>query len=257
MGIHQSRGVTDFAYRWLSKRLVANVAVCDAASRQFQAKKLFSPVRSYVVPNGIDISVLKNVNVPVELQLRTQLNLKDDNILIGSIGRLTQVKAVERQIEVFASIADEFPLAHLIIVGDGQERKALEAIAANIKSRVHFLGKRSDIPAVLSQLDVFVQSSITEGHSIALLEAASAGVPVIVTDVGGNREIVQEAITGFLIKSFDKSAYVEALSKLLSNENLRKTLGTQAQQWATANATIQKMSESYFKIYNLNHQRNI
>jgi glycosyltransferase involved in cell wall biosynthesis len=250
MGVHQSRGITDFAYKWLSKKLVANVAVCEAANAQFQARRLFSQHRAVVVPNGIDVTRLQQVTVSADSSLRQMLKLNESNVLIGSIGRLTPVKAVERQIKAFLAITPSFPLVHLIIVGDGPDRSKLEEIVPTQIDRIHFLGKRNDVPELLSQLDVFMQSSITEGHSIALLEAASAGVPVLATDVGGNKEIVQNGITGLLVESFDEKKYVTALTTLLSNQNLRKQLGTQAKQWAFENASVKKMADSYQRIYN-------
>jgi glycosyltransferase involved in cell wall biosynthesis len=249
MGLHQSRKITDFAYRWYSKRVTANVAVCEAAKRQFQVRKLFSLKRSHVVPNGIDVTLLNNVHVKESESLKRQFNIGKESILIGSIGRLTSVKAVDRQINAFNAVAQQFPLVHLVIVGDGPERERLENIPSVFKDRIHFLGKRSDVPQVLSQLDIFIQSSITEGHSIALLEAAAAGVPVIATDVGGNNEIVQNGSTGMLVKDFVEEKYALALSQLLSNPALRKNMSNAAQTWASENATIHTMAERYFQIY--------
>jgi glycosyltransferase involved in cell wall biosynthesis len=249
MGVHQSRKVTDFAYRMLSNKVRANVAVCEAAKRQFQVRKLFPTSRAYVVPNGIDVSALQDVNVPQKDLLKVLLGIASDSILIGSIGRLTSVKAVERQIHAFNAIAAEFQDVHLIIVGDGPERSALENMQSDFTKRIHFLGKRGDVPQILTQLEIFMQTSITEGHSIALLEAASAGVPVVATNVGGNSEIVQNGVTGLLVNDFNQTEYNTALKVLLTNPSLRKQMSNAAQTWALEHATINKMAEGYFKLY--------
>jgi glycosyltransferase involved in cell wall biosynthesis len=114
-----------------------------------------------------------------------------------------------------------------------------------MQGRITLLGDRGDVPQLLPAFDVFALPSRTEGYSIALLETAASGVPAVVTDVGGNREIVQPGVTGVVADG----DFAAALDSLLVSAGLRSCLGAAAREWAAAQASVQGMAQRYAELY--------
>jgi glycosyltransferase involved in cell wall biosynthesis len=135
---------------------------------------------------------------------------------IVSVGRLVPWKHVDGVIDAVAKL----PAASLIIVGDGPERVSLVAHAGTVGSRVTFTGALShaDTLAVIADAQVFVLNSSYEGFSHLLVEAVSLGVPVVATDVGGNKEIVQKEEDGILVPAGDRTALVRGIERALSRK---------------------------------------
>ena len=146
-----------------------------------------------IVPLGLDLSSFTKVT-PVfdgaSVQpgiLRKQLGLTDE-LVVMSVGRLVPIKRFDLLIRAFSRISGEFPKAHLVIVGEGEMRAALEQQASS-NPRIHFLGLRRDLPELYADTDLFALSSDNEGTPVAVIEALASGVPVVATDVGGVRDI--------------------------------------------------------------------
>ena len=139
----------------------------------------------------------------------------------------------------------------LVIVGDGEMRHTLheQVGTLQLEARVRFLGARSDIPALLAGFDAFVLSSVTEGYSLALVEACAAALPCVVTDVGGNAEIINDGISGLLVPSGDPTRLATAMGKLCDSSSARDAMGNAARDWALKNGTLNAMYERYQAIY--------
>jgi len=167
-----------------------------------------------VVPLGLDLDAHLKVAGPSG-RLRSLLGLGPDVPLVGVVGRLVPIKD---HATLFAALA-QTPEAHLAVVGDGELRPSLEAAARSlgIAGRVHFTGWQHDMPGVLADLDVVVLSSRNEGTPVALIEALAAARPVVATDVGGVRHVVQDGETGWLCPSADPSALAGLLAKALAH----------------------------------------
>jgi glycosyltransferase involved in cell wall biosynthesis len=122
-----------------------------------------------------------------------------------SVARLSPEKDFGTLLQAAAVVRSQIPEFTLTIVGDGVERDRLEKQCdeLNLRSTVEFLGERSDIPSLLAKAGFFVSSSKTEGVSLTLLEAMSVGLPIVTTNVGGNPEIVEPGLTGWLAPSQD------------------------------------------------------
>jgi glycosyltransferase involved in cell wall biosynthesis len=118
-----------------------------------------------------------------------------------------------------------------------------------VASTVQWLRDRSDVPGLLHTLDVLALSSRTEGYSIALLEGAAAGVPMVATDVGGNREILADGVTGLLVPHGDEGALSRALLELLNDPPRRARYGCAAAAWATQAAGVDTMQRRYADLY--------
>jgi glycosyltransferase involved in cell wall biosynthesis len=147
-------------------------------------------------------------------------------------------------IRAFARVA----AAHLILVGDGPLRPEIESLVKNIgiKDRVHFLGKRSDVPQIIKMADVYVQSSQWEGFGIAALEAMAGGLPVVASRVPGLSEVVGDA--GLLFKPGDSFELASMLNRLLNDDICRKKIMEKCVSRAQLFG-IENTVEGYVSIY--------
>jgi glycosyltransferase involved in cell wall biosynthesis len=153
--------------------------------------------------------------------------------VITMVARFTEVKEHDVLLRAFASIA---PGSRLRLIGSGPLREGAEKLAQElgVRDRVEFLGDREDVAALLATADVFVLASKFEMFSLSILEAMRAGLPVIASDVGGNREAVEHGQTGFLVPSGSVKELAGALSLLIDNRGLRLRLGRAARHRFTS-----------------------
>lgn len=142
-----------------------------------------------------------------------------DGRIVTFIGGLVKQKGVDILLEAFKEVPD----AKLVIVGDGKERSNLERLASDIED-VHFLGYREDLISVLEKSRVLVLPSRQEGFGLILLEAMSAGVPVVATRVGGIVEIVEDRYNGILVEPENPEQLAEGINRVLEDRELRKNL---------------------------------
>jgi len=236
-------------FHWAAAHYGAVVAVCEAARRQFVISGLVSSARSVVIRNGIRIDEIVVATPAAREQARRALGLAAGAFIVGSVGRLNWAKDYGLMIAAFGR-ALAGSAAMLVVVGDGAEKAPLQAAAAaaGLAERVRFLGDRSDVPAILPAFDLFCLSSRTEGYSIALLEAVSAGLAVVATDVGGNSEIIDDGVSGLLVPAGDVDALAAALTRLRGDE-LRARLAQAAQTWALRHAGVDAMVAAYLRLY--------
>lgn len=229
-------------------RTAAVAAVCQAAADRMVADGIVPAGLMRVVPNGIRVDAF---GLQDRLDARRRLGVTGDGLVIGTVGRLNWAKDHAFLLRACQEYVTDDPAASVVIVGKGEERDELERMTAalGLQGRVRFLGDRSDVASLLPGMDIFALSSRTEGHSIALLEASAAGVAMIATDVGGNREIVQHRSTGLLVPHGDLQGFAGALRELAQSPSLRSGLGAAARVWAAANASLGVMAQRYERLY--------
>ena len=240
----QSRRANRFAARFTDY----TVAVSADNAKYICDEEGVNPARLMVLPNGIPLPPVTQTDLAA---LRRKLGLPVGCRVIGTVGRLVPVKNYSLLVEAFARLAWQQTDLHLLFIGDGPVRAELEAQvqALNLAPFVHFLGMRSDIAELLSLLDAFVLSSLSEGLSIALLEAMAAGCPIVATAVGGNRELIQDGATGLLVPSGDGESLANAIARLLKNPPLAHQLGAAARDLVRARYSIKAMCGQYEALY--------
>ena len=142
------------------------------------------------------------------------IGIAGDVPLAGTMGRLVPVKD---HASLFSAVA-RVPGLHLAVLGDGELRATLEALAheLGISDRTHFTGWWTDVPSALADLDLVVLSSRNEGTPVALIEALAAGRPVVATDVGGVRHVVQDGETGWLCGTGDSAGLARLMRQVIS-----------------------------------------
>ena len=205
--------------------------------------------RIRVVHNGIDPGP-----APTDAgrrAARRQLGVPEETFLVGTAARLDPVKSLDTLIEGFASFRSDGRRAALCIMGDGPERRRLEqtALDAGVHDLVHFTGHRADVRQLLPALDVFVNSSTTEGVSLTILEAMAACLPVVATRAGGNPEVVLDQETGLLVPVRSSVALGRALQDLAAAPQRRQTMGAAGRFRTKRHFTLERMIDRYARIY--------
>ena len=172
-------------------------------------------------------------------------------IVFGHVGRLTEVKNQKLIIDAFGKVHKQLPQTRLVIAGDGPLRSELEqqARSLGIASSITFLGYQSDIASVLSELDIFLLSSVSEGTPLVVIEAMAAGCPVIATDVGGLSEMIEDQQSGMLVPSGDAISLANRMLELASDKERRDRLGKRGREIAQARYSLHRMVREYREIY--------
>jgi glycosyltransferase involved in cell wall biosynthesis len=188
---------------------------------------------------------------PTQSTLRKELRLADDERLIVSVGNLYRLKGHEYLIDALGMLAANHPRVHLAISGRGDMATALvaRARALGVSNRLHLLGLRSDVPAVLAAADIFVLPSLSEGLPLALLEAMFATCPIIASDVGDVAVALAHGDAGILVAPGDAAALARALDLLLSDRTRARQLGGRAFRRAAAEYDISHMIRRYRAVY--------
>jgi glycosyltransferase involved in cell wall biosynthesis len=245
----------------LADRLIDNVAsrqtdmivsVSEALAEVLRRQVVHDPSRVRVVTNGVDTRRI--LPASDRDSLRQALGLPAGTPIIGSIGRLEPIKNYRLALRALVRVGplvDGGPLPMLVLVGDGSEREELEALARelDITSRVRFLGWRTDAERIYGAFDVFTLTSRNEGTSISLLEAMSAGVCPIVTDVGGNRAVVGEELRDLLVPNEGTVALAAHWWRYLASDALRKRMGELARVRVEQVYSVGRMVRQHADLY--------
>lgn len=232
-GATVSRGLVAIERR-LAAKTDRLVAVSHSTAEDLLRLGVTQEEKLVVVPPGLELEEFLKIPLSGSARrdgaLRRLVGAREDDVLVGVVGRLADVKRPEWALDVFDLLRARYPRLMLLFIGDGELRGMLErriaALDADGGRRVHMLGARSDMAAVLRDLDVVLAASRSEGMPVALIEAGAAGLPVVATRVGGVPELVAEERTGFLGESADELAF--GLAKLLDTPALRPQFGQRA-----------------------------
>lgn len=240
---------TIFFDRAVSKITDYVVPVSKNLSNYFKKIIKIDSRKIYEINNGIDTDYFSPQKKDKELL--EKLGITDDALMIGNIARLAPVKDHIALIKAFALTEKHCPDIRLLIIGDGPERANLEKLVTelNLSNKITLLGFRRNIKGILSVLDLFILSSISEGISITILEAMACGKPVIATDVGGNSEIIAEGVSGFLVPPKDIKAMAEKITFFYDDRSVGKSIGRRAREYVIGNFSVQEMTLNYEKLY--------
>lgn len=223
------------AYHWARQRRQRWVAVSEY-NRQLLGERFGVPRDEIdLIYNGADAA--KATAQPhcdvseSRKQVRRELGLPDDAIVVMSVGRLAGQKGFERLPPAAQIVCEQFPRARFIVAGDGPEKSALQSLTAacKVQEGLLWLGHRSDVPRLLAAADVFAFPTRGEGHPFALVEAMSAGLPAVASLNPGLTEIIDHGVNGLLVDTADADRFAKAISSLLGDAELARTMGQRAQ----------------------------
>lgn len=239
------------AERWLSRFTNCVVAVSKHVHDVMMRDIGISPRRVRLIYNGVD-TIRFAPDASVRNASRQALGLSSNQVAIGVVARLATIKNHEALLRAYALLfQDPDNRARLVIVGDGPERPVLEKLThgLGITNGVTFLGERHDIPELLNAFDIDALTSFNEGMNLTLLEAMSTGLPVVATAVGGNVEIVEEGVTGYLVPSGDVGSLSERLRYLVVSPDVRTLMGQEARARVLRLFDQQDMMRDYLALY--------
>jgi sugar transferase (PEP-CTERM/EpsH1 system associated) len=233
----------------LCKMLDRVVAVAECGKKYLVEHEGVNERKIFKIYNGIDSQKFGRTHSGK--LIRSGLGLHDDQPVIGIVARLDAIKNHTCFIRAMKIIATRLPEAVLLIIGDGLLRTELESLTANLQLQDHikFLGARSDIAELLSMLDVFVLSSLSEGLSLTLIEACAAAKPIVATDVGGNPEIVEHESNGLLVPSDQPEDLAKAILEILSHEVKARLMGEKGRKKFEEEFTLDVMVKKYEDLY--------
>lgn len=249
MGVDPYSWKRETLYRLSLFRTQKCIAVCDAAMNSFKERNIFPSTKSLVITNGIKTEKFYSSSEN-QLSFRSQFKIETSAIVLGTVGRLNHAKDYMTMLNAYNNVTKKVDNVYLVIIGGGELMPELEqfVIEHGLKGKVLLLGDQDDVPYYLSVFDVFVMSSKTEGYSMALLEAGAAGLPYVVTDVGGNCEIVQDAVTGYLTEAGKPEDLAAKIVELIDEDNIEK-FGMASKEWAELNGSVASMGDAYRLCY--------
>lgn len=253
--IHGKNYFWEKARRRAAYRIIARTATLVAVSedlKRFVVEKIGIPAdRIKVVYNGVTPS--PPVNEAEVERCRVELDIQAGDIVLGSVGSLYPVKGHTFLFDAMPAVLERFPNTVLIIAGRGELEVPLkdQAKSLGIEQHIRLLGMRQDIPRLLALMDVFVLPSLSEGLSMALLEAMAAGKPVVATQVGGNPELVEEGKTGMLVTAEDASELAASLITMLEEPTTMHFFGRIGAVRVQRQFSTHRMSNQYADLYSV------
>lgn len=251
LGIHQDGApmwkLLDRVSSALSNRIAVN---SGAVALDTVARDGVAPGKIACIYNGVDFGRFQR-NLEMRGATRGFLGLSASEFAWINVANLASCKGHLDLLRGFSALlpADG---CRLVLVGrDRGSQPAIEALAAElgISDRIILLGSRSDVPDLLSAMDGFVLSSHSEGFPNAILEAMSAGLPIVATDVGGNAEALQGGEAGVLVPAHEPQALARAMQEIMGNRSLREALAVAATKTAREQYDVTKMAEAYLDLY--------
>lgn len=208
-------------------------------------KKVFTNKRIELIPNGIDLEEYKNINN--FHNLRSEFNVKEEEIIVGMVGRLVEGKGFPDFIKAAKIICNKYVKVKFFIVGSAtnEDKKYEDYLKkfvkeSNLERDVIFTGWREDAKRIMSVLDIIVHASSTfpEGFPLTILEAMALGKPLVVTDVPGSSEIVINGKTAYVVPPANPEELAKALEKLIDNRELSLKIGEMGREAAERNYSL-------------------
>lgn len=239
--------VPDLVLSWGTDRIIA---VSERVRQTYIDGSWIRPGKIETLYNGIDLG--KFSPRPADASLRSQLCPDGAGPVVGVVARFVEQKGHLYLFEAARQVVKEFPGVRFLLLGDGplKEMLAEKARQYGIQENMVFAGIRHEMPDIYPLMDISVLSSLAEGFSITVLESMASGVPVVVTDVGGNREIVVDGLTGYIVPPGEPGPLAESILSLLRDPAKRRAMGEAARERVVSRGfTLERFIENIEMLY--------
>lgn len=242
-----SKLLTWFHGRLINSR-IPRITICVSVQvKQVVVKNEHAnPDRLLVIENGIDLDVIETGSLNRQ-EIRKKLKVASGGILFISVGRFVLEKGHSFLLEAFSQVSHSHPNVFLAMVGDGPLRDQLETLANGlmISNRLIFVGLRDDVTDLLKSSDIYVQPSLSEGLSLALLEALAAGLPIVATRIPGFLSILESEKTALLVPPANAHELAAAMQRLILDGDLRNRIAQTGHDLVKERYSVTAMCKAY------------
>lgn len=240
-----------------NKRILVNKLIIAPLTYRFVAvsEDIKSRLSLYEGINHSKIEVVYNGVMAKPLMpkalIRRELGFRDDDFLVGSVGRLDRIKNIPLLLKSIGKAIKTAPNLRGVIIGDGQQYDEINKMIADMElgEIVKLVGFRNNAASLINGFDLFILPSFSEGISLALLEAMAMGIPVIATDVGGNPEVVINGQTGWMVPSNNEHVLANTILEALANPERRQQFGLAAKERFYQGFAFERMLGKYQELY--------
>ncbi len=217
-----------------------------------------SSVKEVLIYEPVDIEKFDHtlIGKKKKINLKKELNLSCDDIVLGSVGNISWVKGYENLIVSMGELKKKYKNLKLLIIGkilstqEGYYRRLTRLVSSlGLERDIYFLRFREDIPQLLSLMDIFILPSITEGTPLSIIEAMSMKLPVIASRVGGIPEVVSEGKTGLIVNPGNPDGITDAVLNLLEDSKIRKEMGVRAREVVKKKFSLEHCVRGHEKLY--------
>ena len=210
----------------LSRITHHHIALTPEEGNDYLTLKVSEPNNTSIIHSGVDLNRFQN-GENERSRKRKELGISPDALVVGFSGWLLPIKGVNFLVEAMARVVLEHPNTLLVLVGKGEEKENLRKQVENLglEDKVLFLGWRPDVNEIMGCFDILVLPSLNEGMGRVLVEAMSAGLPIVASRVGGIPDLVKHGENGLLVPPANAAALEQAISDLLSDRGRRKRMG--------------------------------
>jgi len=235
--------------KWMTEQADFAVGVSEATKRYMIDVDGIRGDHIEIAYLGFDFENL-DVDALERIRVREELGLSGNDFVVGYVGNFAPRKGHLQLIEAFVEISKHIPEAKILFVGTGNLAEVDEAVEKyDLQEKVIFAGWRDDVAPCLSAMEVFVQPSLSEAFSQVLIEAMGARLPVIATDVGGAREVIENGKNAILIEANDINAIVENVLRLYEQKDLREKLAFTGKESVRTRFTVENLVDRQFELY--------
>jgi glycosyltransferase involved in cell wall biosynthesis len=220
------------------------ITVSDAVSQNIIRAEKVSPGRVFRLYNGVDHSEFSKTDNAKIRKFKNSLGIPENSFVVGTISNFLPVKGYDTFFTAIAEVAHVIDGLKVLAVGDGPLLEGMQQRCRrdeHLRDRVIFPGLVPNVRDYISAMDVACLASRSEGFSNAILEKMAIGKPVIATDVGGNRELVLDGVSGFLVPPSNPEKMAQSILRLFDDSALRRQMGENARKRIESDFTLEKM----------------
>jgi glycosyltransferase involved in cell wall biosynthesis len=237
-------------YRFTEPLIALTVSNSTAAVTYMVSRRILTPQKTHVIPNGLLASNYPSSVPPAEV--RAELGIPSESFLWLAVGNLRLAKDYPTLLEAASLCVRKFPRFRLCVIGGGEEWSVLQTDveARRLQDVVQFLGPRADVPRLLAAGDAYVLSSAWEGMPNTVMEAMASALPVVATDVGGVCELVEEGISGFIVPPRNPVRLAEQMGSIMAMPaEARRKMGMSGRERMVTQFDIERVVDKWVEVF--------